>query len=103
MAIDAATVGVPQHFEKGTSNPYCLYCVQLYPFAKDSPFCSDKCANSFYAAARQQSARRQLRSRCLVILGDSKAAEYAFDCGCSDFGRPEKSLGKGLGLQHPRA
>lgn len=56
-----------QHFCAHSQLPHCLYCLELHTPTPDSPFCSEACAASFYAASSQRSARRQLFDRELGV------------------------------------
>ena len=56
-----------QHFSVEHALPYCLYCLTLHQPARESPFCSDRCAAQFSSAESQASARRQLFERELGV------------------------------------
>jgi len=56
-----------QHFSVEHALPYCLYCLTLHQPARESPFCSDRCASQFSSAESQASARRQLFERELGV------------------------------------
>ena len=43
--------------------PHCLFCLAVHFPVVDSPFCGERCAASYAAAATQSSARRQLFER----------------------------------------
>jgi hypothetical protein len=43
--------------------PHCLFCLAVHFPVVDSPFCGERCAASYAAAATQSSARRQLFDR----------------------------------------
>ena len=52
-----------QHFSLHSGLPHCLVCLLEHEARRNSPFCSEKCAASYGAAASQAYGRRQIYDR----------------------------------------
>ena len=50
-----------------TGLPHCIACLAEHSPTPDSPFCSDACAATYWAARRQENARRKLFERDLGV------------------------------------